>query len=187
MDNAPLVAGAVTAEKRALRQMLRKRREAVLDREGRSGAIARALLTWEPCKEASRLLIYVGVGTEVDTALLRAEKPCAMPVVVGDELEFRLPPLVPGYRGIPEPTGEAIVPGAGDLLVVPVLGFDSEMNRLGQGKAYYDKYIARMRREHPEVLVVGLAFLLQQVDRLTTEPHDERMDAIATEAGVWEY
>lgn len=187
MDNTPLVEDAVSVEKRALRQMLRKRREAVPDREGRSGAIARALLSWEPCKQATRLLIYVGVGTEVDTTLLRAEKPCAMPVVVGDQLRFRLPPLVPGFRGIPEPTGEDIVPCAGDLLVVPLLGFDSEMNRLGQGKAYYDKYVSQLRSEHPEVLVVGLAFLLQQVDRLVTEPHDQRMDAVATEAGIWEY
>lgn len=170
-----------------LRRLLRARRAAVPDREGRSGAIGRGLLTWEPCRSAERLLVYVGVGTEVDTSFLRAEKPCAMPVVTADGLAFRLGPLEPGYRGIPEPVGTVVVPRSGDVLVVPVLGFDAEMNRLGQGGGHYDRFIAALRRDHPDVPVVGLGFLLQQIDRLPTEPHDQRMDAIATEAGVWEY
>jgi 5-formyltetrahydrofolate cyclo-ligase len=94
---------------------------------------------------------------------------------------------MPGYRGIPEPTGELVSPGAGDVLVVPVLGFDSEMSRMGQGKGHYDALIARLLLEQPGIPIVGLAFLIQQVDRLPMEPHDQRLDAIATEAGVWEY
>lgn len=174
-------------DKAALRAMLRRRRAAVPDPAGRSGAIGRTLSVWEPCRSATRLLIYVGVGTEVDTSFLRASMPCAMPVVVGSDLVFREGPLEPGYRGIPEPVGAVVEPRAGDLLVVPVLGFDAEMNRLGQGGGHYDRFIAAMRRDHPDIPVVGLGFLLQQVDRLPTEPHDQRLDAIATEAGVWEY
>lgn len=151
-----------------------------------------ALLAWEPCRDAGRLLVYVNVGTEVETGLLRTEKPSAMPLVVkddlgGETLRFHVGVLAPGYRGIPEPTGPEVIPTSGDVLVVPVLGFDSEMNRLGQGKGHYDALIARLRGQHPTIPIVGVAFLIQQIDRLPTEPHDQRLDAIATEAGVWEY
>jgi len=80
-----------------------------------------------------------------------------------------------------------VIPGPGDMLVVPLVGFDSEMNRIGQGRGHYDALIARLRAEHPEIVVVGLAFLVQLVDRLPTEPHDQRLDAVATEVGIFEY
>ncbi len=175
------------ATKPELRRILRARRASLADREGRSVAVQHALLAWEPCRLAERLLVYVGVGTEVDTAVLRREKVCAMPVVIDDVLRFRTGELQPGYRGILEPTGESTEPRTGDVLVVPVLGFDSEMSRIGQGKGHYDALIARLRAEGLAIPVVGLAFLVQQVDRLPVEPHDQRLDAIATEAGVWEY
>lgn len=107
--------------------------------------------------------------------------------VRGEALRFHVGALAPGYRGIPEPSGAEVAPSPGDVLVVPVLGFDSEMNRLGQGGGHYDALISRLRVEHPTLPIVGVAFLIQQVDRLPTELHDQRLDAIATEAGVWEY
>ncbi len=170
-----------------LRRVLRRRRADIPDRQARSRAIQSALLAWEPCRIAERLLVYVNVGTEVETGMLRAEKPCAMPIVLDDALQFRVGDLAPGYRGIPEPCGAGIEPQAGDLLVVPLLGFDSEMNRIGQGRGHYDALIARLRAEKPEIAIVGLGFLVQQVDRLPVEPHDQRLDAVATEVGVWEY
>ncbi len=174
-------------DKRELRRILRKRREALDDRPARSRAIQGALLAWEPCRLAERLLVYANMGTEVETRLLRADKACAFPVVIDDALRFRTGELVPGYRGIPEPQGPDVSPGPGDMLVVPLVGFDSEMNRIGQGRGHYDALIARLRAEQPEIVIVGLAFLVQLVDRLPTEPHDQRLDAVATEVGIFEY
>jgi 5-formyltetrahydrofolate cyclo-ligase len=66
--------------------------------------------------------------------------------------------------GIPEPPNELIlkaaVPGDIDLLIVPGLAFDRNGNRLGQGKGYYDRFIARMfgdpKQKPPTLIAVGL-------------------------------
>ncbi|KAL7526763.1 hypothetical protein ACHAXR_001640 [Thalassiosira sp. AJA248-18] len=50
--------------------------------------------------------------------------------------------------GIPEPpvtTSNIAKPGDIDLLIVPGLSFDTHGHRLGQGKGYYDRFIAKMR------------------------------------------
>ena len=37
------------------------------------------------------------------------------------------------------------------MLVVPGLAFDSNLHRLGQGKGYYDRFIAKMRQEGGDI------------------------------------
>lgn len=145
-------------------------------------------MAWEKYEKYDRLLLYASVGTEAETALLadpetNGGKAVAWVDLVGDDLQFRQGPLVSGDR-FPRPVGPIVVPGPNDLLVVPILGFDSEFNRLGQGGGHYDRFISIHR---DTLTVVGLGFLVQQLDRLPTEPHDQHLDAIATEAGLWEY
>ena len=56
--------------------------------------------------------------------------------------------------GIPEPppnNTNIATPGDIDLLVVPGLAFDSNLHRLGQGKGYYDRFIAKMRQEGGDI------------------------------------
>eukprot|EP00591_Stephanopyxis_turris_P011184 CAMPEP_0195523202 /NCGR_PEP_ID=MMETSP0794_2-20130614/22101_1 /TAXON_ID=515487 /ORGANISM="Stephanopyxis turris, Strain CCMP 815" /LENGTH=258 /DNA_ID=CAMNT_0040653127 /DNA_START=259 /DNA_END=1035 /DNA_ORIENTATION=+ len=100
--------------------------------------------------------------------------------------------------GIPEPPvpkeGEMITnakPGDIDLLVVPGCAFDKCGNRLGHGKGYYDRFIAKMRgpveHSHKPVLVaVGLSPQLlggdfentDDVPVVPTSDHDFRMDVV---------
>lgn len=72
---------------------------------------------------------------------------------------------------IPEPPDDwpVATPGDIDLLIVPGLAFDRKGNRLGQGKGYYDRFIARMK---PKALVaVGLS--CQLIDTIIpTNEHD---------------
>jgi 5-formyltetrahydrofolate cyclo-ligase len=87
-----------------------------------------------------------------------------------------------GRMGILEPLADAqaMVP---DFLLVPLVAFDSGMRRLGHGAGYYDRTLAALRAAKP-VFALGIAFAAQRVDRVPAEPHDARLDAVATEAGV---
>ncbi|KTE23217.1 5-formyltetrahydrofolate cyclo-ligase [Sphingopyxis sp. H071] len=74
----------------------------------------------------------------------------------------------------PEETGESVVP---DLIFCPLLGFDRAGGRLGQGGGHYDRYFAA----HPGIPRIGIAWSVQEVDTVPTEPTDARLDAILTE------
>jgi 5-formyltetrahydrofolate cyclo-ligase len=74
-----------------------------------------------------------------------------------------------------------------DLVLVPLLGFDSYGNRIGNGKGYYDTFITAMRQRRNSPTLVGVATAIQQVDRVPTDPWDIRLDCIVTEDGVQEF
>jgi 5-formyltetrahydrofolate cyclo-ligase len=92
--------------------------------------------------------------------------------------------LAPDAFGVPAPlpTAPRLTP---DLIIVPVLAFDRFGGRLGQGAGCYDRTIAALRATGP-VRVIGLAFAGQEVDRVPTEEHDQRLDGILTDIGFTE-
>lgn len=117
--------------------------------------------------------------------LHQAGHPCGLPVVrgAGEVLAFRAwrpgAVLQPAGFGLSEPlaSAPAMVP---ELLLVPLLAFDLEGYRLGYGGGFYDRTLARLRREG-RVLAVGLAFGGQQVEAVPHGPGDERLDWVVTE------
>ena len=68
-----------------------------------------------------------------------------------------------------------------DVVIMPLLAFDSRGTRLGYGGGYYDRTLASMKKR-PRL--VGLAFAAQELDRIPREAHDVPLDAVVTEAGV---
>jgi 5-formyltetrahydrofolate cyclo-ligase len=109
----------------------------------------------------------------------------ALPVVVGRSLPLSMrayafgDALVKGVWGIRAPPLEApeVDP---DVLLVPLLAFDRNGNRLGYGAGYYDMTIAALRAKQP-VVTVGIAFAAQEVDEVPTTPRDVRLDLVLTE------
>ena len=67
-----------------------------------------------------------------------------------------------------------------DLVIVPLLAFDRDGVRLGQGGGYYDRALKALR-DTREVFVLGLAYSGQETANLPREPHDQALDAILTE------
>lgn len=56
-----------------------------------------------------------------------------------------------------------------DMVIVPLLAFDGNGNRLGYGGGNYDYFLGSIR---DDCLVVGVAYREQQVDSIPLEPHD---------------
>jgi len=83
--------------------------------------------------------------------------------------------------GVQEPTDDKPI-HVPDILLVPLLAFDSTGHRLGYGGGYYDRTIAALRKEG--VMSAGIAFSGQQVDALPNEKHDQHLDMVVTESGV---
>ena len=113
----------------------------------------------------------------------------ALPIVLADTkiLKFlaykKGLPLVIGKYGVSCPPLHMpeIIP---DVVIVPLVGFDANKNRLGYGGGYYDATIKHLRSIKPTILVVGVAYDLQKLDDIPVEPHDQKMDMIVTESGV---
>lgn len=85
--------------------------------------------------------------------------------------------LTPNRWGIPEPTGTPIVdPAALDVVLVPALGAGRNGHRIGHGAGYYDAFLAKI--DAPAIALVYDATLVPAVP---AEPHDQPVDAIATE------
>lgn len=76
----------------------------------------------------------------------------------------------------PELTAAELEP---DIILTPLVGFDTARNRIGQGAGHYDRAFARF----PHALRIGIAFGVQMTDSLTPDPWDVPLHAIVTEQG----
>ena len=66
-------------------------------------------------------------------------------------------------------------PGFIDAVIVPMVAFDNDLQRLGYGGGNYDEYLGLISREATtgsSAIIIGVAFETQRVDRVPTEPHD---------------
>jgi 5-formyltetrahydrofolate cyclo-ligase len=142
--------------------------------------------------DAETILLFYSFGTEVATAgmtqrILGAGKRLLLPYLAEDgameAAEVRPgDPLEHTTYGPREPgSGLAVDPRTVDAVVTPGLAFDRQGNRLGYGGGYYDRYLERMG---PAAVRIGIAFSLQIVDVLPTEPGDQRVDLIVTDQEV---
>lgn len=110
----------------------------------------------------------------------------ALPVVraPASPLAFRLwnvdTPLAPDRYGIPSPTeGDWVEP---DVVLLPLNAFDAAGYRLGYGGGFFDRTLATLQ---PRPLAIGVGFEINRVADIQPAAHDQRLDWIVTEAGLW--
>ena len=140
--------------------------------------------------QAGRVLSgYMPMRTEIDPlpAMAAHQGPVCVPVIPGKGVPLRFREWSPGCAMEAGEFG-ALIPAEGawlepQVLIVPLLAFDRRGFRLGYGGGFYDRTLERLRARHP-VLAVGFAFASQEVEAVPTEPTDQRLDAIVTEAGL---
>ena len=64
-----------------------------------------------------------------------------------------------------------------DVIIVPMLGFDKDLQRIGYGGGYYDKFLA----SQPQARKIGVCFAQGKLEKIPTEPHDISLSMIVTD------
>ena len=176
--------------KAALRSEIRAKRRALTDSErtDSSGKVAERLLDIPEIAKAECVLAYMPMKFELDILpavrrLREMGKRIAYPLCIENGgLRLFVPPEKDGFKtgmyGILEPnaeTSEEIDPNDLDAIILPAIGFDRELNRLGQGGGYYDRLLTKT-----DCFNVAVGFDCQLVDKVPVEETDRRIDAAVT-------
>jgi 5-formyltetrahydrofolate cyclo-ligase len=90
-------------------------------------------------------------------------------------------PLKINKFGIPEPVSSKIF--YPDILLLPLVAYDVNLNRLGYGGGYYDRYIERIEKIK-KIIKIGLAFSFQKISSIPINQYDKKLDFIVTEKGI---
>ena len=87
-------------------------------------------------------------------------------------------PLMVNNYGIPEPISKKIK--YPDILLVPLVAFDKDFNRIGYGSGFYDRYIKKIKKKK-NIVTIGLAYSFQKVKKIPVNEYDIKLNFIITE------
>ena len=131
---------------------------------------------------------YMPMRTEIDPlpAMSAHQGLVGVPVIMAAATPLKFREWGPGVAMVAGEFG-ALIPAEGawvtpQVVIVPLLAFDSRGFRLGYGGGFYDRTLQGLRAKGP-VLAIGFAFAAQEVDAVPTDDFDQRLDLIVTEAG----
>ncbi|MFD5788692.1 5-formyltetrahydrofolate cyclo-ligase [Streptomyces sp. NPDC127037] len=166
------------------------------DVERAAGVLARHALALPELSGARTVAAYVSVGREPGTrALLDALRTrgvrVLLPVLLADnDLDWAVyegaEGLVKAGRGLLEPVGERLGPGAvleADAVLLPGLAVDARGMRLGRGGGSYDRVLARLTAAGAVPALVVLLYADEVTERVPAEPHDFPVHTVVTPQG----
>lgn len=148
-------------------------------------------------QSAPAIFCYSSYNNEVDTKQIiegalnegkRVALPCSYTKNGIPQMEFyeikSSVDLVEGYKGILEPDRRKMSVKKADffpsVIIVPIVAFDENLNRIGYGKGFYDYYF----HSHNAGIKIGIAYGFQQTETIPADSTDVRLDAVVTENGV---
>jgi len=166
----------------------------------RSRRVQERLFATDWWRRSRWVFVYIAMSVEVDTTPIvarayREGREVAIPRIEGEEITFyryegRTRGLIPNQFGIlePDPLWLPVEPrelAEGPLLILaPGLAFDRSLRRIGRGKGYYDRFLARARCGPRECLVVGLSLAEQVVEEVPAGPLDQTLDGLVTDQEI---
>ncbi len=166
-----------------------------------SNSISRRLWRLGAMARCQRIAGYFSVDGEIDCTEIFAEawarrREIFLPILMSESLRFGayLPngKLRANRFKIPEPVAtQARTLDARNLNVVltPLVAFDSFGNRLGMGGGYYDRSLAflKQRNAWQRPFLVGLAYEFQKIPAINARAWDIPLHAVVTEKQVYEF
>jgi len=173
--------------KKAVRKQIKEKKKtySLEEKKEKSKLIFNQIESLDAFQNAEIIMAYWSMDDEVFThdfiQKYQNKKKIILPVVNGDNLDLKeftgLSNLrSENYFGIGEPKGELFEQGNKiDLIIIPGVAFDKSLNRLGRGKAYYDKLLNTTK-----ALKVGVCFDFQMLESIPVGKYDVKMDLILT-------
>lgn len=179
--------------KREIRKRVLSVRDA-LTREERmisQNEVNRKILEHPWFHRASSVLVFISFGSEIDTGYIiemsfQQGKKVYVPKIIGDTMIFiriyQGEALTESYKGILEPP----IKNEKDifrfekedplkvLMIMPGVAFDSERNRIGYGKGFYDRYLSD--KENLNTIAIG--FDCQMVSVIESDSNDIKPDEV---------
>ncbi|MDX1381317.1 MAG: 5-formyltetrahydrofolate cyclo-ligase [Xanthomonadales bacterium] len=189
---------SLRAAKSELRSRMRRRRAALdaAERRRLDAAINAHLLDFVGRTQPRAVAAFLAFDGEPDLApaldaLERSGVRLAVPVVSAaagragisfHEWSSRVS-MRPNRYGIREPRDSADVPvGELDLVLVPLVAWDTAGGRLGMGASFYDRLFQPFAQA-PRPLRMGVGYRMQQVEPVPVEPWDIRLHWMLTDDG----
>lgn len=87
--------------------------------------------------------------------------------------------------GIPEPVEGIEVPSNKvDVVLVPLLAFDTKGHRVGYGKGFYDRFLTECR---PDVIKIGLSYFEAETEAIEVKPTDVPLDFCVTANKIYAF
>jgi len=162
------------------------------ERKYNSSVICRKIKGLDEFKKAKTIMAYYPTNSEVDITQIfnvckDMDKRICLPVVLdGDgQMDVALydenSSLLADRFGILYPhDAEKVKKSDIDFVIVPMVAFDGNLNRIGYGRGYYDRFLAGTH-----AYKLGVAFSCQQVSEIIKDINDIKMDKIITEKNIF--
>ena len=185
----------IPLRKKEIRKILVRRRLSISDedRDEKNRLIFERLISIPEFNTAQSVHLYIPIKgkKEVDTwpvvtYLLEARKKVVVPVMEFNSVVLHhvyledIHDLKPNKWGVEEP-GQKITADIKtiDVVIVPMIGGDTNGNRIGYGKGYYDSFLKQIK-----AVKIGLLYDECLIDEIPVEPHDIRLDIMVTDRQV---
>ncbi len=179
--------------KQYLRKTIKQKRDAIPQhiRQVKSEVICEKLFALPEFKQDMtnlNVMSFFNFASEVNTALIhqalwqrnaniylprvKSIKDRTMDIV----LYTKNTELIKSNYGILEPEDSPLIESKElNIIIVPALAFDQNLNRLGYGGGFYDALLASLQKT---VLKVGICFAEQLVSQIPINQHDEKVDLL---------
>ena len=189
-------------ERHEIRQHVRHLRRALsaTQQEQAADLLAEHAVNFAPISAAVNIALFLSVDGELNTRPLIAKLwqqkkrvflPILHPFSPGNLLFMRYTPdtvLTPNKLHIPEPPldiRQLATLDDLDVMMVPLVAFDREGQRLGMGGGFYDRTLQHWQQH--DFLPVGVAHDCQLVDKLPVAAWDVPLPAVMTPSKLWQW
>lgn len=181
-----------------VRQEAYSRRLALPAAERAQAAVAmmQNFLSWVPLPEKGAIVSgYMPFNAEIDARALMEHfiakgHTCVIPHVTGDHAALEFHVWTPAAKmekniyGIAEVAQNKAHPLLPDFMIVPLVAFDAQGNRMGYGAGQFDRTFASLRKVKT-FFTVGVAYDSQKCAHVPTDAYDYPLDMVVTDKTVY--